>query len=214
MQGLYQIFINVSWPMLFLLAWIVLLIVFIYQDSQKTKNLLADLEKKQNDPQACLVLVNQYLKHNPLSQANSTLRLLILPILITAGKKDETLIHIKKIRAIDLHSNTSESLMLSLFLLKEYNYTLEYNLLSAKTQKNSQLFHSVIRDLLSQAPTDMENLNVNEFETSYAKAIIAYYLGTYHLQKDDSLRAKEDFKISEQYFPPIRELLKMKGYAE
>lgn len=216
MNALTRFLLGVNWPLLFIIAYIILIIIITVRTNKKVANLGLKLQNCTDDPQKIIAYTNQYIKKHPLSPANSTLRLLITPYLTDPEKRNELKMCVKKIRAMDIYPAAADGVLMILFLLKEYGYHEEYILLKSKIEKDFKPFQSNPYHILMQENMDIESLpkDISAVCSDQVRAIIAYYRGESYFQKGEKESASEQFEYAVQVMPQISNLLKGKGYAE
>ena len=216
-MGLLNFLLDTEWPLVFIAFYLFFLAWVIIKSNRQWKALGAEIQKNEQNPHTCFVLLSRYLKSNPFSQMNSTVRLMAIPILLQLNDVAQLRIYVKKIRAVDIMSGSADYLMFALFLLKENGYEFEYNLLKEKCQKSykeckTNLFQNLMGETIDvDRLPEAEELPVTQFK--FTRALIAYYKGLDFLQNQEQEKAQVQFALAQEVLPNIKTFLNKKGYA-
>lgn len=99
------------------------------------KKLIVAAKQQDYSDKEILEHFNRYISKHPLSLCNSDLRIKMLPSAISLNQRDLVKENIEKIRFIDIHDELVHSIEYSLFLLKEYGFSSEYEQMLLKSRK-------------------------------------------------------------------------------
>ena len=171
---------------------------------------MAFLKAHPNDSEKCFREIQRYIKKNPLSQANSLLRVIAIPVLLAEKKYSTLNDYIKKIRCADISAGGGELLAMALFILREFGLDDEYAFLKSKVEKDQKFSKQplcllVMSDEKNTALLASPNTNIQI-------AIVSYYEGIKLIENEDHDTAKEKLKTSCEAIPLIKRILEKKGY--
>lgn len=213
MNAMTRLLASVNVPLLFLIVYILLYCLTVIRANKQLAVLGAELKKNSMDPEKCVSLTEKYIQSNPFSQANSTLRILMIPLLLAPQNKVKLNKTVRKIRAVDIDSNIPDKVLCALFLLKEYGLSSEYDQLKDKVTRSYKPFRQSIYTRLMQENIDfdaIENENLSVY-TEQVRSTIAYYKGIAYAEQGMSEQANAQFEIAEKTIPNLSVLLNRRG---
>lgn len=202
-----------NWPLAFVIIVTLFYFIIIIKSNKQLSVLKAELYNNASDPEKCVSLTEQYIKRNPFSQSNSSLRILMIPLLLTPQNQKKLNITIRKIRAVDIDVAIADQALFALFVLKENSYSSEYILLKDKLEKRYKPFRQSVYALLIQESIDfekIENVDVSTC-TEQIRAILAYYKGISYTQQGLPDYANAEFEIAKKSIPHLTSLLNRRG---
>ncbi len=214
MDSIVRMLVSTNWPMVFIVFYLSVFCIFVFAEPKKYHKLILLLKENINSPRESLVIIDRYIKKHPLSLSIDTLRVFAIQLMLLTDQKQNVKLYSKKIRPINLYENISDQLLYTIFLLKEYGYQAEYEMLKEKSQANYKPFDdNLFRELLTPKADASAFIDYDSSQYSnYIKGIVSYYKGVVYFQNNDLENSKKEFNNSQQYIPNIHTLLKSKGY--
>ena len=211
-----RVLLSINWIMAFIAIYLFVFIIFSFKFLKNTQDLTKKLKENSGKPNEVANLASEYIRKNPLSPFNSSLRLIWLFSLIILQKTDDVRRCVEKIRAIDIYPDSINDFTVVIFLLKELGYQQEYMCLKEKSERAYKPCQSGLCKIIMQPDVDVSNFpNVlKEDVNDSIKAIVAYYRGLDFIKNSNNQEADQQFQMAVRLFPIMQDILIRKGYVK